>query len=135
MTFQELSVYVLIAFHERIIIYIYTLACYSYYAIMQSNNTLFISTYIHTQAVGLLTNALEGRVLCKLHTDSWPSFNTLVCQVIYPRASEVGIHGQTLTNYIARRFKISPCTHRLLICSAILVALEMICFNYFSHKI
>ncbi|XP_064385665.1 uncharacterized protein LOC135334440 isoform X2 [Halichondria panicea] len=40
-------------------------------------------------AVGLLKNALEGRVLCKLHTDSWPSFNTLVCQVIYPRASEV----------------------------------------------
>ncbi|XP_064398452.1 glycine N-acyltransferase-like [Halichondria panicea] len=40
-------------------------------------------------AIGLLKNVLEGRVVCKLHTDSWPSFNTMVCEVIYPRVSEV----------------------------------------------
>ena len=41
------------------------------------------------QTIGLLKNAVEGRVKCRLHTDSWPSFNSLVCQIISPRVSEV----------------------------------------------
>ncbi len=50
---------------------------------------VYIAYIYHFQAIGLLKNVLEGRVVCKLHTDSWPSFNTMVCEVIYPRVSEV----------------------------------------------
>ncbi|XP_064403361.1 glycine N-acyltransferase-like isoform X3 [Halichondria panicea] len=39
--------------------------------------------------IGLLKHAIEGRVLCKIHINGWPSFNTIICEVIYPRASEV----------------------------------------------
>ena len=41
--------------------------------------------------IGILKNAVEGRVLCKVHTDEWPEFNTVVCEIVYPRVSEVGV--------------------------------------------
>ena len=51
------------------------------------------------QTIGLLKNALKGKVLCKLHTDKWPLFSTLICEVFHPRVSEVGSRLQyTLIN-------------------------------------